>query len=179
MVLSNKKLKQKLRAAKAELIVASEAQNKADNNSKSFQGLDSETAESLRTILNPDAQKPKLSKREKLRQKVHKATSDITKNGEMSDDAKENKEGSKSDVVEVKEKKKRKRDESESPESVMEKKPQQKKKKNTKKKKKPKKKVEDVKVKEEEVKQMETAATGEQLAAKTDESSDRYVVSRK
>ncbi|KAI3462505.1 hypothetical protein Pfo_019168 [Paulownia fortunei] len=176
MVLSNKKLKQKVKAAKAELIVASEAENNLiDKNSENSPDLDSKTSHSLRTILNPKAQKPKLSKREKRRQKAQKENSDIIRNGEVSGDAEAMKQdGSKSDDVEVKKKKKkRKRDESEASENVKEKKPEQlKKKKNTKKKKKPKK-VGNGKVKEERVEQNGSGATGEQLVAKTNESIDR------
>ncbi|KAK6152899.1 hypothetical protein DH2020_012538 [Rehmannia glutinosa] len=177
MVLSNKKLKQKLRAAKAELIVASEAKNNlTDKNSANSRDLDSKASDYLRTILNPAALKPKLSKREKRRQKAPKEKSDIIKNGEMSGDAEAKKQdASKSDAVEVKKKKKkRKRDESEESENLKEKKPEQlKKRKKSKKKKKRKKKVENGKVKEEGVDKNRSGDTGEQLVAKTNESIER------
>ncbi|KAK6128456.1 hypothetical protein DH2020_037798 [Rehmannia glutinosa] len=180
MVLSNKKLKQKLRAAKAELIVASEAKNNlTDKNSVNSRDLDSKASDYLRTILNPAALKPKLSKREKRRQKAPKEKSDIIKNGEMSGDAEAKKQDAlKSDAVEVKKKKKkRKRDESEESENLKEKKPEQlKKKKKSKKKKKRKKKVENGKVKEEGVEQNRSGDTGEELVAKTNESIERRVL---
>ncbi|EYU29756.1 hypothetical protein MIMGU_mgv1a005349mg [Erythranthe guttata] len=148
MVLSNKKLKQKLRAAKAELIVTSEAGNKAD---KIPEGLKT-------TVPNPIARKPKLSKREIL---IQEANGEIIEKEEMIDDANEKEEN-----VEVETKmKKRKRDESE---ALVEKKPKQlKKKKKTKKKKKAKKNVGDGKVNEEGVDQNgRSGAITEQIVAK-------------
>ncbi|MCD7457840.1 hypothetical protein HAX54_036421 [Datura stramonium] len=66
MVQSNKKLKQKLRAAKAELLAASEVKinptNVEDPNSKSH--------ESFKSLLNSMTQKPRLSKRDKRREKA-------------------------------------------------------------------------------------------------------------
>ncbi|PIN05196.1 hypothetical protein CDL12_22265 [Handroanthus impetiginosus] len=168
MVLSNKKLKQKLRAAKAELMAASEAENNLNSGN-----LDSKSAYSLRTTLNPEAQKPRISKREKRRQKAKKENAEISKSRETSNDAEGKKQdGLKSDAVEMK-KKKRKRDESKASENVKEKRSEElKKKKNPRKKKKPKKEVGNEKVKEEGVKQNESGATGEQLSANTDESID-------
>lgn len=61
MVLSNKKLKEKLRAAKAELLAEQQVSG-GDPNPK--------TEESLKTILKSVAQKPKVSKREKRREKA-------------------------------------------------------------------------------------------------------------
>nr|GMD57396.1 protein gar2 [Ipomoea batatas] len=61
MVLSNKKLKEKLRAAKAELLAELQVSG-GDPNPK--------TEESLKTILKSVAQKPKVSKREKRREKA-------------------------------------------------------------------------------------------------------------
>ncbi|KAL9148322.1 hypothetical protein ABFS82_12G034400 [Erythranthe guttata] len=148
MVLSNKKLKQKLRAAKAELIVTSEAGNKAD---KIPEGLKT-------TVPNPIARKPKLSKREIL---IQEANGEIIEKEEMIEDANEKEEN-----VEVETKmKKRKRDESE---ALVEKKPKQlKKKKKTKKKKKAKKNVGDGKVNEEGVDQNgRSGAITEQIVAK-------------
>ncbi|KVI06918.1 Nucleotide-binding, alpha-beta plait, partial [Cynara cardunculus var. scolymus] len=61
MVLSNKKLKQRIRAQLAESLAKSESQaNKSDLN-------DSQTHQSIKSLLNSATQKPKLSKREKRR----------------------------------------------------------------------------------------------------------------
>ncbi|XP_073065413.1 phragmoplastin interacting protein 1 [Primulina eburnea] len=108
MVLSNKKLKQKLRAAKVELVVESEARNK---DAEKFRALNSELPDSTKMIFNTESHKPTLSKREKRRQKVHE-NSDVLKHIEVVDGTDREKDVElKSDNMEVKMKKKRKRDE--------------------------------------------------------------------
>lgn len=105
MVLSNKKLKQKLRAAKAELLAASEAQNQSIN--KNFQNPETPDLETQQS-LNPlsGLQKPRLSKREKRRQKAPSLQENDPKLNKHEDARSEG-------VVEDKKKKnKRKRDES-------------------------------------------------------------------
>ncbi|KAL3640455.1 hypothetical protein CASFOL_015423 [Castilleja foliolosa] len=167
MVLSNKRLKQKLRADKAVIIVASEAQNKSTDKN------------SLRTILNPGVQKPKVSKREKRRQTV-KENPDIIKKGETTGDAEAKKQiGLKSDKEKVKknEEKKRKRDENDASEDVKEKKlKQMKKNKKKQKKKKSKKKAENGVIKEQGIDQSWTgSATGEQIVKMNIESNEREI----
>ncbi|KAL6507559.1 hypothetical protein OROGR_023754 [Orobanche gracilis] len=176
MVLSNKKLKEKLRAVKAEVVVATEAVNNlTDRNSRNSHCLDFKASHALITTLKLEAQTSKLSKREKLRRKAQKENSEIIKNGEMSGDAEvQKRNGSKSDAEEVKRKKKRKRDESDASENVKEKKPMQMKKKK-KKKNKNKKKADNGKVREEGVEQRGSGATGEQLVAMLNESAERKI----
>ncbi|XP_019192691.1 PREDICTED: nucleolin 1 [Ipomoea nil] len=126
MVLSNKKLKEKLRAAKAELLAEQQVSG-GDPNPK--------TEESLKTILKSVAQKPKLSKREKRREKVQsllEISASITEVGgeSGSGDVKGEKEGGGS---EERNKRKRKRGDKDGLESGQEVKTAEK---NTKKKKK-------------------------------------------
>ncbi|KAG8384038.1 hypothetical protein BUALT_Bualt04G0076500 [Buddleja alternifolia] len=175
MVLSNKKLKQKVRAAKAELIAASEAQsNFTDKDSENSRISNSKTSTSVNILLNPEDQRPTLSKREKRRQKAGQEDSEIIKHREINGDPEAKKEDEmKSQDVDVK-KKKRKRNETEASENVKEKKPEQlKKKKKTKKKKKAKKKAENRQAKEEGDEQNAGEDSGEQLAAKAYETTDR------
>ncbi|CAI9778205.1 unnamed protein product [Fraxinus pennsylvanica] len=132
MVLSNKKLKQKLRAAKAELIAASEAQNQSRNENPENPDSSIQTG-SLKNLFNSDTKKPNLSKRAKRREKTQSdlhETAETVKCGENG--GKEEGEEKKNET-----KKKRKRDESKEVENVeVEKKVEQlKKKKKTKKKK--------------------------------------------
>ncbi|GER27314.1 RNA-binding (RRM/RBD/RNP motifs) family protein [Striga asiatica] len=171
MVLSNKKLKQKLRAAKAECLVATEAENNMTRNSED---LKSNTPNSLRTILNQEAHTPILSKREKRRQRVQIQKPDVIENGRMGNGADANEQhGSKLDGEEVK-KKKRKRQETEASEDVKEKNPKQvKKKKKNKKKKKPKNKAGNEKVNEEGVDHSGSEANAEQLASEPNKDSKR------
>ncbi|KAK4490594.1 hypothetical protein RD792_001279 [Penstemon davidsonii] len=171
MVLSNKKQKLKLRAAKAELMAASGTPDISRD-------LGSEKSNSVKTLMNPESQKPTLSKREKRRQKTQQGNSDIIEGRELTSVAEEKKEDElKSDIVEVKKKKKRKRDESNPSENVKEMKAEQpkKKKKKTKKKKKkkPEEKVENGKPKEETREQNASGPSGEQYLAKADESTNR------
>ncbi|XP_031115230.1 nucleolin 1 [Ipomoea triloba] len=133
MVLSNKKLKEKLRAAKAELLAEQQVSG-GDPNPK--------TEESLKTILKSVAQKPKLSKREKRREKAQsllEISASIAgvggESGSGSGDVKGEKEGGGS---EERNKRKRKRGDNDGLESGQEVKTVEKK---TKKKKKKKKKV--------------------------------------
>lgn len=72
MVLSNKKLKQKLRAIKTALLADSEVQirhHEGSNSTNPEKPTFSTAQESLKTLLDSVAQKPRLSKREKLRKK--------------------------------------------------------------------------------------------------------------
>ncbi|XP_051126998.1 phragmoplastin interacting protein 1 isoform X2 [Andrographis paniculata] len=144
MVLSNKKLKQKLRAAKAELLAAGEAQKNTKLGS-----TDTKELQSLKILMNTEAKKPVLSKREKQRQKAEN-NPEVVKQKQTAGGRVEEKNRTelKSDG-EVK-RKKRKRDESEAVEKVKEINPAQvkKKKKKTKNKKKPKNNVESKEVKE-------------------------------
>ncbi|KAL3844845.1 hypothetical protein ACJIZ3_002248 [Penstemon smallii] len=171
MVLSNKKQKLKLRAAKAELMAASGTPDISRD-------LGSEKSNSVKTLMNPESQKPTLSKREKRRQKTQQGNSDIIEGRELTSVADGKKEDElKSDIVEVKKKKKRKRDESNPSENVKGMKAEQpKKKKKTKKKKKKKKpeeKVENGKPKEDTREQNASGPSGEQYLAKADESTNR------
>lgn len=171
MVLSNKKLKQKHRAVKAELIAASEAGNNLTD--KIY--VKSGDSDSKASILNLDVQKLRLSKREKRRQRGGKENAQVISNGELSGVVEPNKQdGPNSDATKV-ENKKRKRGEGDASENSKEKKPKLKKKKKKQKKKKPKKKVETGKIKEEGLNHNESASTGSQLVVKTDESIERYI----
>ncbi|KAA8539423.1 hypothetical protein F0562_026115 [Nyssa sinensis] len=68
MVLSNKKLKQKLRASMAESLAASEAQHYTTNkNSADKEHPNSQTHQSFKSLLDSETQKPRFSKREKRR----------------------------------------------------------------------------------------------------------------
>ncbi|CAA3022448.1 RNA-binding protein CP33, chloroplastic isoform X2 [Olea europaea var. sylvestris] len=141
MVLSNKKLKQKLRAAKAELIAESEAQNHSSNENPENPNSNTQTG-SLKNLFNSFTKKLNLSKRAKRREKTEsdlQETAETVKCGENG--GKEEGEEKKNET-----KKKRKRNESKEVKNVeveVEKKVEQlKKKKKTKKKKKKAKKVE-------------------------------------
>ncbi|KAL0332517.1 UNVERIFIED_CONTAM: protein gar2 [Sesamum calycinum] len=124
MVLSNKKLKQKLRAAKAEIIAASEAQhNLTDKDSGNLRDPESKASDPLKIL--SEAQRAKLSKRQKRRERSEQRSSEINKHREIGGDTEEKTEdGLRSGDVDVK-KKKRKRDESEASENVKEKKQEQ------------------------------------------------------
>ncbi|KAH6797109.1 hypothetical protein C2S52_021663 [Perilla frutescens var. hirtella] len=191
MVLSNKKLKHKLRAAKAELITASGAENNfTDKKYEKSQDFDSKASDFLRTILDLEAQRSKLSKRArpkrvKQRQTTLTENADIIENGEISGNVElQIQDGLNSDAMQVEKKKKtkkRKRDESESSENMKEKRKKKKKKKRDrywwleKKKNKDKNKTEVVdngEVKEEGVNQNEKGSTGERLVAKANERID-------
>lgn len=181
MVLSNKKLKQKLRAAKAELIAASEAQhNLTDKDSGTFRDPDSKASDALNILLNSEAQRPKLSKRQKQRQRAEQGSSESNEHREISGDAEgKTEDGLRSDDLDVK-KKKRKRDESEASENVKEKKQEQlNKKKKAKNKRKAKKKAANRQLKDKVREQNGSEASGEQLVAKACASTERYVVQRK
>lgn len=193
MVLSNKKLKQKLRAVKAELITESGAQsNFTDKKYESSQDFSSKASDALRTILSLEAQRSKLSKKErpkrvKQRPKAPTVNVDSIKKEEISGDGEVKLEdGMDSDTMQVEKRnkiKKRKRDESEESENL---------KKKTKKKKRPrnwwmlkKKKTDNNKTEEAEngavkevVNQNESVSTGEPVVAKADDSigNDRYAV---
>lgn len=65
MVLSNKKLKQKVRAAKAELLAASESELKRNSTN-----VEDPNPKSLKSLLDSVTQKPRLSKRDKHREKT-------------------------------------------------------------------------------------------------------------
>lgn len=65
MVLSNKKLKQKVRAAKAELLAASESELKRNSTN-----VEDPNPKSLKSLLDSVTQKPRLSKRDKRREKT-------------------------------------------------------------------------------------------------------------
>ncbi|KAL2507150.1 RNA-binding protein CP33 [Forsythia ovata] len=69
MVLSNKKLKQKLRSAKAELIAASGAQNHSSNENPENPDSNTQTG-SLKNLFDSATKKSKLSKRAKRREKT-------------------------------------------------------------------------------------------------------------
>ncbi|KAG9160814.1 hypothetical protein Leryth_008641 [Lithospermum erythrorhizon] len=71
MVLSNKKLKQKLREAKSEILLASQSQNNSSIQNLLFSENPSAKAqESVQSLLKTSAQIPRLSKREKRREKI-------------------------------------------------------------------------------------------------------------
>ncbi|KZV19014.1 protein gar2-like [Dorcoceras hygrometricum] len=126
MVLSNKKLKQKLRAAKAEVIVESETQNK---DAEIYRALDSKFSDSIKMILNTESHKTTLSKREKRRQKVQE-NPDVLNCVELVGDTYREKDGElKSGKMEVM-KKKRKRDENKVKRDVENNRPEKSKKKN-------------------------------------------------
>lgn len=167
MVMSNKKLKQKLRAAKAELVVESEARNK---DAEKFRGLDSELADSIKMIFNTESHKPTLSKREKRRQKVQEKSdvvgdTDREKDGEL-----------KSDNMEVKMSKKRRRDEDKVKMDVENNKAEKlKKKKKSKNKRKPRK-LENSPVNEDGFEKKRNEVSKEQLKAEVDECSKRQDV---
>ncbi|XP_073143221.1 phragmoplastin interacting protein 1 [Henckelia pumila] len=173
MVLSNKKLKQKLRAAKAELFVESEAQNKDD---EKLRALDSKLSNSIKMILNTESHKSTLSKREKRRQKVQE-NSDVLKHTELVGDTDRQKDGGlNSDNMEVKMMKKRKRDENKVKSDVENNKAENlKKKKESKKKKKPRK-LGNNPVKEDGFENNRNEVSKEQLKADMDECSKRQDV---
>ncbi|XP_042043283.1 protein gar2-like, partial [Salvia splendens] len=127
MVLSNKKLKEKLRAAKATVITISGGQNNlVDKSHEKSQAISSKASDSLRVIQNLEAQKSKSSKRErpkrvKPKQKALSENADITKNGGTSGDVVlKQQDGLNSDTMQEKKKKvkKRKNDESGASENV-------------------------------------------------------------
>ncbi|KAL0343313.1 UNVERIFIED_CONTAM: protein gar2 [Sesamum angustifolium] len=166
MVLSNKKLKQKLRAAKAEIIAASEAQhNLTDKDSGNLRDPESKASDPLKIL--SEAQRAKLSKRQKRRERSEQRSSEINKHREIGGDTEEKTEdGLRSDDVDVK-KKKRKRDESEASENVKEKKQEQlNKKKKAKNKRKAKKKAGKRQLKAEVREQNGSEVSAEQLIAK-------------
>ncbi|KAL2241363.1 UNVERIFIED_CONTAM: Nucleolin 2 [Sesamum indicum] len=173
MVLSNKKLKQKLRAAKAELIAASEAQhNLTDKGSGNLRDPESKASDPLKIL--SEAQRTKLSKRQKRRERAEQRSSEISKHRDMGDDAEgKTEDGLRSDDADVK-KKKRKRDESEASENVKEKKQEQlNKKKKAKNKRKAKKKAGKRQLKEEVREQNGSEVSAEQLVAKACTSTER------
>ncbi|KAL4556857.1 hypothetical protein LXL04_035022 [Taraxacum kok-saghyz] len=104
MVLSNKKLKEKLRVQLAETLAKSESQVNQPNPN------DSQTPQSFKSLLNLVTQKPKLSKREKRRVKLPsvQGSSELQthENGESEDGngglKKNNKRKREKDAVEVK-----------------------------------------------------------------------------
>ncbi|XP_011099595.1 protein gar2 isoform X2 [Sesamum indicum] len=176
MVLSNKKLKQKLRAAKAELIAASEAQhNLTDKGSGNLRDPESKASDPLKIL--SEAQRTKLSKRQKRRERAEQRSSEISKHRDMGDDAEgKTEDGLRSDDADVK-KKKRKRDESEASENVKEKKQEQlNKKKKAKNKRKAKKKAGKRQLKEEVREQNGSEVSAEQLVAKACTSTERREV---
>ncbi|KAL1541883.1 protein gar2-like [Salvia divinorum] len=126
MVLSNKKLKEKLRAAKTAVITISGGQNNfADKGHEKSQAISSKASDSLRVIQNLEAQKSKSSKRErpkrvKPKQKALSENADITENGGTSGDVVlKQQDGLNSDTKQEKKKvKKRKNDESGASENV-------------------------------------------------------------
>lgn len=150
MVLSNKKLKQKLRAIKTALLAVSEVQiHQHEGNSTNSEGPPTSTAqESLKSLLDSVAQKPRLSKREKRRKKSLplQESAEILKNGNQGMREVE----SKSVLEDNKKKKKRKRGDENGLENEEVKKVTEKKKKTKKRKKnnKGKKKLENAQVKE-------------------------------
>ncbi|CAK9176501.1 unnamed protein product [Ilex paraguariensis] len=173
MVLSNKKLKQKLRTAKAEQLAESESQNNSKNTKHpNTEYPNSETQQSLKSLLDSATQKPRLSKREKRREK----SSSLPEGAEVvsrSNTKKEEEGGSEGVNEQKKKKKKRKRDEdldSGDPENAEVKAQKAKKKKKKKKKKKGKKKAVD----EETKKAVESAngGSGEIVGEETVKSSD-------
>ncbi|KAJ4954691.1 hypothetical protein NE237_011474 [Protea cynaroides] len=134
MVLSNRKLKQKLRAGLAESLVATAAVDKPNDNTK--QDVKSQ-GQSLKELLSSVTQKTRLSKREKRRKnlssKVFEGSNDESQKGSQDTDAE--------DLNDKKNKKKRKRDDNRNQErengvsELTKEKPTKKSKKKTKKKK--------------------------------------------
>ncbi|KAK4416540.1 Nucleolin 2 [Sesamum alatum] len=178
MVLSNKKLKQKLRAAKAELIAASEAQhNLTDKDSGNLRDPESKASDPLKILVSSEAQRAKLSKRQKRRERAEQGSSEVSKHTVIRGDAEgKTEDGLRSDDVDVK-KKKRKRDESEASENVKEKKQEQlNKKKKAKNKRKAKKKAGKRQLKEEVHEQNGNEVSAEQLVAKACTSTERQGV---
>ncbi|KAL0350334.1 UNVERIFIED_CONTAM: protein gar2 [Sesamum radiatum] len=176
MVLSNKKLKQKLRAAKAEIIAASEAQhNLTDKDSGNLRDPESKASDPLKIL--SEAQRAKLSKRQKRRERSEQRSSEINKHREIGGDTEEKTEdGLRSGDVDVK-KKKRKRDESEASENVKEKKQEQlNKKKKAKNKRKAKKKAGKRQLKDEVREQNGSEVSAEQLIAKACTTTERREV---
>ncbi|XP_057979476.1 phragmoplastin interacting protein 1 [Malania oleifera] len=110
MVLSNKKLKQKLRAAVAESLAASVGGNNSLNVDSSDPEPNSQI-QSLKGLLGSATQKPRLSKREKRRAAQTLASqSSETRSSSGRDAGEEKKEADSEGVIEKKRKKKRKRD---------------------------------------------------------------------
>ncbi|KAL0449967.1 UNVERIFIED_CONTAM: RNA-binding protein 38 [Sesamum latifolium] len=166
MVLSNKKLKQKLRATKAERIAASEAQhNLTAKDSENLRDPESKASDSLKIL--SEAQRAKLSKRQKRRERAEQRSSEISDHREIGGDAEgKTEDGLRLDDMDVK-MKKRKRDESEASENVKEKKQEQlNKKKKAKNKRKAKKKAGKKQLKEEVREQNGSEVSAEQLVAK-------------
>lgn len=153
MVLSNKKLKQKLRAVKTALLADSEVQirhHEGSNNSTNPEKPTFSTAqESLKSLLDSVAQKPRLSKREKLRKKslLLQENGEILKIDSGAGNQGKKEIESQTRVEDNKKIKKRKRGDENGLEKVTEKKKKAKKKKK-KKNKKGKKKLENTQVKE-------------------------------
>lgn len=153
MVLSNKKLKQKLRAVKTALLADSEVQirnHEGSNNSTNPEKPTFSTAqESLKSLLDSVAQKPRLSKREKLRKKslLLQESGEILKIDSGAGNQGKKEIESQTRVEDNKKIKKRKRGDENGLEKVTEKKKKAKKKKKQKNKK-GKKKLENTQVKE-------------------------------
>ncbi|KAF5959460.1 hypothetical protein HYC85_000669 [Camellia sinensis] len=106
MVLSNKKLKQKLRVGLAESLTASEA-----NNDSTKPDPNSQIQDSFKSLLDSAAQKPRLSKREKRRKTLSlHGPEDVNASG-SGDLEKEIEEAGSAGVNEKKKKRKRKVDE--------------------------------------------------------------------
>ncbi|KAL6980479.1 hypothetical protein U1Q18_022117 [Sarracenia purpurea var. burkii] len=110
MVLSNKKLKQKLRAALIESLASSE-NDLANIDSAATPGPSSQSRESLKNLLGSAIQKPRLSKREKLRRTQSLRGPGVAERSGCGDSEKRNEEGGSEDASEKKGKRKRKRDE--------------------------------------------------------------------
>ncbi|KAL7582840.1 hypothetical protein Lser_V15G44282 [Lactuca serriola] len=149
MVLSNKKLKEKLRAQLTEALAKSESQANQSNLN------DSQTPQSFKSLLNLVTQKPKLSKREKRRVTV-------PSNHENGDEKRESEEGS--NGLKTNKKRKREKDGVEAKE-VNEAKDLSENKNSKKKNKKKKNKKKKVVVKEESVLQKPNAVSEEQEQA--------------
>ncbi|KAL0378108.1 UNVERIFIED_CONTAM: protein gar2 [Sesamum radiatum] len=176
MVLSNKKLKQKLRAVKAEVIAASEAQhNLTDKDFENLRDPESKASDSLKIL--SEAQRAKLSKRQKRRERTEQRSSEISKHREIGGDVEgKTEDGLRLHNMDAK-KKKRKRDESAASENVKEKKQEElNKKKKAKNKRKAKKKAGKKQLKEEVREQNGSEVTAEQLVAKACTSTERREV---
>ncbi|OIT35270.1 hypothetical protein A4A49_14644 [Nicotiana attenuata] len=132
MVLSNKKLKQKVRAANAELLAASESELKRNSTN-----VEDPNPKSLKSLLDSVTQKSRLSKRDKRREKT------------LTSQEEEEEEGGPPEQKKGKNKKRKRHESEENGDLKTEKKPIKKKKKKKKKKKnKGKQSLEDREVKE-------------------------------
>ena len=114
MVLSNKKLKRKLRAELAETITKTVSESDPNNGGPAKPDPNAKPQLSLKELIDSATQKPRLTKREKRRKKLSLEDPEAAKSRRSGGGGDpEEKEGGSESLVEKKKKKKRKREEEE------------------------------------------------------------------